>query len=257
MTRTALIGHTGFVGSNLARAASFDAGFNSTTIDTIRGQHFDLAICAGVSAVKWQANKNPDADRAGIARLTSALAEADIAELVLISTIDVYPDPASGADEATPINPAANHPYGRHRREFELWCQDHFPKVRIIRLPALFGPGLRKNALYDLLHGHMLANINPAGVFQWYPLERLHSDIATARAAGLGVVNLFPEPLAMSRIIAAAFPAAPVGPPTQPAPRYDLHTRHGARFGGDNRYIMPADAVLAALLRFVAAERAA
>jgi len=256
MTRTALIGHTGFVGSTLARATAFDARYNSSTIDTIRGQHFDLVVCAGVSAVKWQANKDPAADRAGIARLTEALATADIAELVLISTIDVYPDPASGANEATPIDPAANHPYGRHRRELEQWCQQRFPRVHIIRLPALFGPGLRKNALYDLLHTHQLANINPAGVFQWYPLERLPTDIAIARAAGLGVVNLFSEPLALSRIIDAAFLAAAVGPATQPAPHYDLRTRHGPLFGGDARYIMPADHVLAALLRFVAVERA-
>ena len=110
--RTGLIGHTGFVGGTLARAASFDACFNSTNVDALRGQRFDLLVCAGVSAVKWLANKEPEGDRAGIARLTDALAEAEVGELVLISTIDVYPDPSVSGDEAMPIEPARNHAYG-------------------------------------------------------------------------------------------------------------------------------------------------
>ena len=256
MTQSGLIGHTGFVGGTLARAAPFDACFNSTTIDALRGQHFGLLVCAGVSAVKWRANKEPEADRAGIARLTDALAEATVDELVLISTIDVYPDPASGGDEATGIDPNANHAYGRHRLQLERWCVARFPKVRIVRLPALFGAGLRKNAIYDLLNDNMAGSINPAGVFQWYPTERLWSDIGIARAQNLDLVNLFPEPLAMSAIIEAAFPGAAVGAPVYPGPRYDVKTRHGALFGGGPSYMMDAGAALDALLRYVATARA-
>jgi hypothetical protein len=257
-SNAALVGHTGFVGGTLARAAGFGTQVNSRNTDDLRGQHFDLLVCAGVSAVKWMANKEPEADRAGIARLTDALAESTVDEFVLISTVDVYPDPASGADEDTPIDPAANHAYGRHRLELERWVTARFPKVRVIRLPALFGPGLRKNALYDLLHNNMLGSINPAGVFQWYPMERLWDDIATARRNDLPLVNLFPEPLAMSAIIDRFFPGAPVGEPKQPAPRYDLRTRHGALFGGlaPDGYLMGAEDVLAAMGRFIAAERA-
>jgi hypothetical protein len=254
--RTGLIGHTGFVGGTLARAAPFDVRVNSTTVDELRGQHFGLLVCAGVSAVKWRANQAPEADRAGIARLTGALAETQADELVLISTIDVYPDPSAGGDEATPIDPASNHAYGRHRLELERWCAARFPLLRVVRLPAVFGTGLRKNAIYDLLNDNMVGSINPAGVFQWYPLGRLWTDIATARQADLRLVNLFTEPLAMSRIIDAAFPGAPVGPAVEPAPRYDTRTRHARLFGGDGGYVMAGDAVLDALLRYVAAARA-
>ena len=256
MTATGLIGHTGFVGGTLARAAPFDACFNSTTVGALRGQHFGLLVCAGVSAVKWRANKEPDADRAGIARLTDALAETTADELILISTIDVYPDPASGGDESTEIDPSANHAYGRHRLQLERWCLARFPKVRILRLPALFGTGLRKNAIFDLLNDNMVGAINPAGVFQWYPTERLWADIAIARAHNLNLVNLFPEPLAMSAIIDAAFPAAAVGPPVHPGPRYDMQTRHGPLFGGNHRHVMDAAAALDAMLRYVAAASA-
>lgn len=250
-----LIGHTGFVGGTLHRAAPFDACFNSTSIDEIRGRHFDLLVCAGVSAVKWQANKDPAADQAAIRRLTDALATVTAAEFILVSTIDVYPDPAAGGDEALRPDGTAHHAYGRHRLALEAWCLARFPTLRIVRLPALFGPGLRKNAIYDLLHGHMLQAINPAAAFQWYPVTRLWDDIATLRAAGLPLVNLFPEPLPMSRIIAAAFPGAAVAAPSHPAPRYDMHTAHGRLFGGTARYCMTAEASLEALAAYAAAAR--
>ena len=256
MTRTALIGHTGFVGGTLARASGWDDTFNSSNIADIAGQSYELLVCAGVSAVKWMANMDPEADQAGIARLMHALAQARVRELILVSTIDVYPDPAAGGTEDTPIDPAANHPYGRHRLELERWAAARFPLLRIIRLPALFGAGLRKNAIFDLLHSNMLASINPAGRFQWYPLDRLWTDIATARENNLHLVNLFPEPIPMSRIVDGLFPGAPIGPERLPAPTYDVQTRHGPLFGGNDRYIMNEDAVFTALQAFVAAERA-
>ena len=64
--RAALIGYTGFVGSNLARQLRFDATYNTSNIESIAGEEFDLLVCAGVRAEKWIANANPDADRAGI-----------------------------------------------------------------------------------------------------------------------------------------------------------------------------------------------
>ncbi len=249
--KSGLVGHTGFVGSTLLHHAAFDACYNSKNVESLATERFGLLVCAGVSAVKWQANRDPAADQVAIDRLTAALDRAEAAELILISTIDVYPDPAAGGTEGTPIDPAANHAYGRHRYALENWCRQRFPKVLVVRLPALFGPGLRKNAVFDLLQGHCLGNINPAAAFQWYPLERLWADIAVARRAGLDLVNLFPEPLPMHAIIDAAFPGAPTGPTRHPAPRYDMHTCHGRLFGGDARYMMDASASLTALCRFV------
>jgi len=253
----ALIGHTGFVGGTLLRERDFGTLVNSANVDSLRGRHFDLVVCAGVSAVKWMANKEPDADRAGIARLTDALAEVTAREFVLISTADVYPDPAAAADETTAIDDAGHHAYGRHRLALEAWVAARFPRVRIVRLPALFGTGLRKNALYDLLNHNMEGSINPAGVFQWYPMERLWADIGVVRRQELTLVNLVPEPLSMAGIIDRFFPGAPVGPARQPAPRYDLRTRFGAAFGHDrgDGYMLGAEAVLDAMGRYVARER--
>ena len=42
-----LIGYSGFIGGNLARATRFDGLYNSKNIETIAGQSFGLLVCAG------------------------------------------------------------------------------------------------------------------------------------------------------------------------------------------------------------------
>jgi hypothetical protein len=254
---SALIGYTGFVGGTLARGGSFDALYNSKNIADIAGRSFDLVVCAGVSAAKWLANKEPEADRAAIAPLTRSLDRVEARELVLISTIDVYPDPSLPLDERHAIDPATTHAYGRHRYELEQWVRGRFPLARIVRLPALFGTGLRKNALYDLLNDNQVGNIDPNGVFQWYPMRRIGDDLDIVRRSDLRLVNLFTEPVGMSEIIAAFFPAAPTGRSTASAPRYALRTRHAPRFGGADGFIMSKSDVLRDMADFVAAERSA
>lgn len=252
---TALIGHTGFVGGTLLRSGGFDRLFNSSNVEEMSGHSYDLVVCAGVSAVKWLANKDPDSDKAGIARLTSALKGVEAREFILISTIDVYPDPSASLDESAAIDPSINHAYGAHRYELEKWIRSHFPVVRIVRLPALFGEGLRKNALYDLLNANATELINPASEFQWYPLRRLRDDIERVRDANLTLVNLFGAPLTMREIVDAFFPKAQTGKATEPAPRYNIGTRHAEVFGGTGSHILDRTLTLGEMARFVAAER--
>ena len=58
----ALVGHTGFVGSNILQQASFDKCYNSKNIEDISGNDFELLVCAGVSSIKWKANKEAKQD---------------------------------------------------------------------------------------------------------------------------------------------------------------------------------------------------
>jgi hypothetical protein len=160
------------------------------------------------------------------------------------------------ADEAFDPAGQPNHAYGTNRLALETWIAARNPDHLIVRLPALFGPGLKKNALFDLLHNNSVEKINPAGRFQFYPVKRLATDIATAAAADLKLVNLFTEPVAMSTIIERSFPGAPVGPASTPAPDYRLTTRYGRLFGGDDRYVLSGDAVLSSIADFVSEERA-
>lgn len=244
-----LIGYTGFVGGFLAGRERFDLLIHRANLDLLRRRGFERIVCAGLPAAKWIANREPDADRANMQLLCDMLRMVAAESFVLISTIDVYPR-THGADEEYDCAAAPNHPYGRHRLEFEQFVRDRFPHALILRLPALFGPGLRKNVLFDLMTGNQLEKVNPASSFQWYPLERLPEDIERAQRHELRLANLFTEPLATSAIIDRCFPEAQVGAETGPAIHYDLQTRHAQMFGGAGRYIMSAAAALDAIGSF-------
>jgi hypothetical protein len=122
-------------------------------------------------------------------------------------------------------------------------------------LPALFGEGLKKNVIFDLLHGHQTEKINPLSAYQWYPLRRLASDIERIRACDIDLINLFPEPVQTAEILHAFFPGVQVGPKTTPAPAYGLRTRYSRLFGGPPGYILDRINVLGELAGFVAQER--
>lgn len=246
---SALIGCTGFVGGFLAGCEPFDLLIHRANLDLLRRRRLERIVCAGLPAAKWIANRDPDADRANMRLLCETLETVTAASFVLISTIDVYPRMA-GVDEGFDCSTEPNHPYGRHRLEFERFVRERFPHALILRLPALFGPGLRKNVLFDLMTDNQLEKVNPASSFQWYPLERLPQDIARAQRHQLGLVNLFTEPLATRAIIDRYFPEAQVGAEAQPAVHYDLRTRHAQAFGGAGHYVMSSQSALDAIRWF-------
>src|SRR5215475_708207 len=249
----ALIGHTGFVGGNLVRQHRFDLVFNSANFRDMAGRHFDLLVCAGISAAKWVANREPEADWARIAALVDVLDHVTAKRVVVISTVDVYPQPM-GVDEATPIDGAANHAYGRHRLRFERGIADRFDDVMIARLPALFGPGLKKNVLFDLLRDNCLDAINPASRFQWYNLAHLWRDLERCWMGGIRLVNLVNEPVATGDILDSFFPGKRVGGSAAPF-AYDVRCRHAGALGGAGGYLFDRAAVLAEVGAFVAASQ--
>lgn len=147
----ALIGHSGFVGTNLRRAHDFDACFNSRNINDIAGRAFATVVCAAAPATMWQANREPERDAAVIDGLVTRLRTVEADRFVVISTIAVLADAAAGADESTTAFEEAKA-YGRNRRRLEEACLDHFPRCTVLRLPALYGEALKKNLLFDLLN---------------------------------------------------------------------------------------------------------
>ena len=245
----ALIGHTGLVGGTLLRRRTFGATFRSTDIERIEGRRFERVVCAGVQAVKWWANANAAEDLAGIERLMRHLERVEAERFVLISTVDVYASPVR-VDEDDAVPARGLHPYGLHRAMLEDWVRERFARCHVVRLPALFGPGLKKNALFDLMHGQRLEAINPASRFQWYPLARLADDLDRVQAAGLPLVNLVTEPVEMRAVQTLFFPRKPLGGREQ-AVTYDVRTRHGAALGGAGGYAMDAAAVMADMARFL------
>jgi dTDP-4-dehydrorhamnose reductase len=252
---SALIGSTGFVGGNLAAAAHYDIEVHRPNVDMLRGGHFDRIVCAGLPAAKWIANQDPRADLANVERLEQVLSTVTAARFVLVSTVDVYPHTID-VDEDTDCARGPSHPYGANRLRFEQFVRARFPAATIVRLPALFGPGLRKNVVYDLLHDNGLDAINTASRFQWFPVTRLASDIATAEAHRIALVNLVTEPVATRTIHERFFSHKRVGAEAGVIAAYDIKTKHAVMLGGRDGYVMRADAVLDALGAYVAVERA-
>jgi nucleoside-diphosphate-sugar epimerase len=249
----ALIGHTGFVGGNLAVQHSFAACFNSKNIEAIRGQSFETLVISGMPAAKWIANRDAAGDRAVLERLWDNVSCCRAQRVVVISTVDVYPAPI-GVDEDTPIDSVCQQPYGRHRLELEHRVEQHFDQVLVVRLPGLFGPGLKKNAVYDLMHNNEVHKIHPAAEYQFYDVNRLCRDIATAWDAGLSLVNLATEPVSMREVATRVFGATLVEH-TSILAKYDVRSRHAERFSGHGGYLESREQVIAGLRSFVAAGR--
>ena len=146
-----LVGHTGFVGSNLCVQHQFDETYNSKNIQKAFGLNPDLCVYAGVRAEKFLANKTPEADMILIKDAINNIKSINPKKLVLISTIDVYKEP-NGCTESTIIDEEGLHPYGYNRYQLEKWCAENVKECHILRLPGLFGKSIKKNFIYDLIH---------------------------------------------------------------------------------------------------------
>ncbi len=254
--RAALVGHTGFVGGNLLRQRPFDETFNSSNIGDIAGRAFDLVVCCGARAEKWKANAEPERDREHIEQLARAIGKARIRRLVLVSTVDVFAKPID-VDEESPTPLDGLHAYGRNRRHLEQLLSDRFATT-VVRLPGLYGPGLKKNAIHDLLAGHEVHKIDSRGVFQFYNVSRLWSDLSAALNAELPLVHLPTEPASIAEVARGAFGMDFRNETGAAAARYDVQTRFASVFGGEpaSRYIETKARELAGIAAFVAAERA-
>ena len=254
MSTTALIGATGFVGSNLRRQRPFTNLFRSATIGQVGQREYDLVVCAAPSAVKWLANKHPEQDRAHVERLVTDLESVRTRQFVLISTVDVYPDPVA-VDEDTHIPTGSGQPYGRHRRTLERRVQERFGSALVVRLPQMFGPGLKKNFVYDLMHDTALELADRRSRLQFYDVERLWSDIAAALEAGLTLINLPVEPATTEELAREAFDVDFVNETDAGPVHYDMRSSRLQCLGRASPYVMDRAEWFARLRHFVSAER--
>lgn len=251
---SALIGYTGFVGSNLLLQREFTDLYNSKNINTIEGKEYDEIWCAGVQAVKWWANQNPLEDLKAIDSLLNNLRSVRAKRFILISTVDVFANPVN-VDETTEINTEKNHAYGIHRRKMELEILNLFENCTIVRLPGLYGSGLKKNLIYDLMTQQNLAGFHPDSMFQFYNLDRLVNDIKLALSAQLEIIHLTTEPVSVSQVASACF-GVTINKETEASPiLYDMRTMHAKLWQRDSYYLDSANEVLTQIRAFASNEK--
>jgi hypothetical protein len=224
-----LLGHRGFVGGNLALHFPEALGAGRGEIGELHGNTFRHIYCAAPQAKKWWANQNPEQDRHEVAQLIASCRQLKVDGLFyLFGTVDVY-DPPQNVDERDRPS-LSSHPYGANRAWLENELFDHFgAQLRIIRLPALVGHGLKKNIIFDLLNDNNIDQINPNSYFQWFNLSLLPDVIAFASGLrGSPFLNVVSEPLPTPLILDRWFPESKASVNWQAAPlRYDIRTIHG------------------------------
>ena len=146
-----LVGYTGFVGGNIAAKHQFEGLYNSKNIKEAYNTNPDLMVYSGIRAEMFLANKFPEKDLASMDEAIENIKNINPKRLVLISTISVYDNPV-GVDEDVIINEDKLTAYGKNRRYLEKWVMEHYQNCLIVRLPALYGEGIKKNFIYDMIH---------------------------------------------------------------------------------------------------------
>jgi sugar phosphate isomerase/epimerase len=213
----AIIGYTGFVGSHIKDNIDLPCDFyNSKNIHEIIGKEYEIVYFAGLPATKWMINKEPEKDINNMLKIQQYLSKASIQKFVLISTIDVYDKNKQLQDEK--VTKVTEESYGKHRFIMEEWVKINYDDYHIIRLPALFGVGLKKNIIYDLLNiniidynyyydvKNILSTISPFTFFQWYDINDLITDINYTIKKNIQIINLFSETILTLDLIKECFP---------------------------------------------------
>lgn len=246
----ALIGYSGFVGSNLMKYLSFDKLYNTSNIDEIQNNEFCTVVCAGAYGVKWKANKYPDKDLKSIEYLIKNLKKLKTKKLILISTVDVYPVPYE-VDENTYIDSNKLLPYGKHRRQLELMVANNFDAT-VVRLPTIFGFGIKKNVIFDLMNTQRLSSINKYGVYQFYNLNHLWTDIQKAVNNNIHLLNIATEPVSIVEVGFSCFNIdLSKNDGDDSAPNYKMDTKYGKIWGHTQPYLYTKDDQLREIAEFV------
>lgn len=234
MIRSALLGASGFVGSTLARQVEFSEYFSSSTIGELSG-HYETIYCAAAPGKKWLANKEPDRDWKSIQRLLEAIDRVSADRFILISTVDVFATPLGVDETSTPVTGGLG-PYGLHRLRLEEEIRARFESSLVVRLPGLVGPGLQKNALFDLHHGNSAEQIDSRSTFQFYPMVNLWWDIDVALRANLDLLHLAVQPTSMAEIASQGL-GFDFTNRLIPVPAfYDVRTVHAGLYGAEGHY---------------------
>ena len=148
------------------------------------------------------ANADPEADLAVMRAARENIRQIAPKRLVLISSIAVLAD-SRGVYEDSPAQDTEALPaYGKNRLQLERWVREDFPDALIVRLPALYGAGIRKNFLFDL-HTITPAMLRPEKYSELAAKSPLVKSAYTLADNGFYKLNGTADPAALRTFFAA------------------------------------------------------
>lgn len=188
-----ILGGRGYVGSAYARLMD-RLGLEHVVLTRDNyadhaGQACDVFINANGNSKKFLADSDPKGEfNASVNSVVASLEDFKSKRYVLLSTGDVYPqqDRPELTVESQAIDTRRVSRYGLHKYIAEEIVRAVHPSWLVLRMGGFVGPGMKKNAIYDILNGPQV----------WLHCDSELQFISTDRAAELiwavvekGVVN--------------------------------------------------------------------
>ena len=198
-TKDALIGYTGFIGSNLINLRKNFKFFNSENINRIKNKNFDRIYCAGTYSKIWLAKKKPEEDKRNIDNLISNLRKVQAKKFFLISTCEVY-GKQKKTFENSKIKKNKNYAYGFNRLKLENFVEKNFKEYYILRLPIVYGKNFSKNFLYDLIYKKNINKLNANDMVQIYNVDNLGKHLRWLEKKKISKLNISSKPLKIKNI---------------------------------------------------------
>ena len=155
-----VIGGNGYVGSAYPRLFS-DLGLEHQVItrenyESFAGRGCDVLINANGNSKKFMADRDPKWEfDASVRTVLHSLEDFPSDCYILLSTGDVYPEQHSPevSREDAAIDSKRQSRYGLHKHTAEHLVRSIHPRSIVMRMGGFVGPGMKKNAVFDMLNG--------------------------------------------------------------------------------------------------------
>jgi nucleoside-diphosphate-sugar epimerase len=201
-----IVGGNGFLGSAFARyCAAHGVDHAVISRDNYRdfvGRRCEFLVNANGNSKKFRALEEPlEEFDESVRSVRASLVDFHADCYVYLSSCDVYADCSSvqtTAEEGR-VDVTAQSPYGFHKYLAEQCVRHAGDRWLILRLGGLVGPGMRKNAIFDILQGGPL-RLDPASELQYLSTDdaarlafelfdrRLHGQVFNV--CGNGLISL-------------------------------------------------------------------
>ena len=202
--------------------------------ESMRGRSCDIFVNANGNSRKPLASARPLEDfDASVRSVRASLVDFRYRRYVHLSSCDVYPncDSSETTRECQVLNPAQQSPYGFHKYLAEQCVQHGAPEWLILRFGGFIGPGLKKNAIYDILRGGPLY-LHPASELQYLHTESAAEIVFHLLESGVRneVFNVCGKGVVSLSEVAALAPTTIVAQPGSPLVRYEISLEKLSRY---------------------------